>query len=177
MKKPKTVAHLLTVVDTCIKTSEARARLLESRGKGSSKKKQDDREVNSIDRGDRKDRRDHRYHVKQSSDQKGKRPFRRSDDAEKWCEIHHTSGHDLEECQTFLDRKKMSPPVAPEPQDARRGEHRQANPPDDDEQMGEINMIFECSMSIALKTQTRQEARAGDQPGLAHRAREKDEVV
>jgi hypothetical protein len=40
--------------------------------------------------------------------------------------------------------------VAPEP---RRGKYRQANPPDDDEQIGEINMIFEGSMSNALKTQ------------------------
>jgi hypothetical protein len=40
MKKPKTVADLLTVADICIKISEARARLLESRNMGPSKKKQ-----------------------------------------------------------------------------------------------------------------------------------------
>jgi hypothetical protein len=34
MKKPKTVADFLTVADVCIEASEARARLLESRGKG-----------------------------------------------------------------------------------------------------------------------------------------------
>jgi hypothetical protein len=34
MKKPKTVADLLAVTDVCIKASEARARLLESRGRG-----------------------------------------------------------------------------------------------------------------------------------------------
>jgi fructose 1,6-bisphosphatase len=34
MKKPKTVADLLAVADVCIKASEARARLLESRGRG-----------------------------------------------------------------------------------------------------------------------------------------------
>jgi fructose 1,6-bisphosphatase len=39
MKKPKTVADLLTVVDTCIMASKARARLLESHGNGPSKKK------------------------------------------------------------------------------------------------------------------------------------------
>jgi hypothetical protein len=33
VKKPKTVANLLTVADVCIEASEARARLLESRGK------------------------------------------------------------------------------------------------------------------------------------------------
>jgi hypothetical protein len=45
MKKPKTVADLLTVTDVCIEASEARARLLESRGKGLSKRR-DNREVN-----------------------------------------------------------------------------------------------------------------------------------
>jgi hypothetical protein len=47
----------------------------------------------------------------------------------------------------------MPPPVAPAPQDARWGEHRWANPPDNDEEMGEINMIFRGSMSIASKMQ------------------------
>jgi hypothetical protein len=53
MKKPKTVANLLAVADVCIEASKARDRLLESRGNGLSKKKQDDREVNTTDRGDR----------------------------------------------------------------------------------------------------------------------------
>jgi hypothetical protein len=103
MKKPKMVVDLLAVANVCIETSEAHARLLESRNKEPSKKKQDDREVNVIDRGDRKDHGDREYHSKQSSDQKEKRLFRRPDDAEKWCEIHRTSGHDLEECKSFLD--------------------------------------------------------------------------
>jgi hypothetical protein len=117
IKTPKTVAELLTVTDMCIEASEAQARFLESRGKGPSRKK-DDREINTADRGDCG------YRGKQSSEQKEKKPFRRPDDAEKWCEIHHTAGHDLEECKTFLDRKKMMPPAAPTPQDPRRGEHR-----------------------------------------------------
>jgi hypothetical protein len=62
MKKPRTVADLLAVTDVCIAASEAYARLLESRGKGPSKKKQDDQEVNTTDQGDHKDHRDHRYH-------------------------------------------------------------------------------------------------------------------
>jgi hypothetical protein len=115
MKKPKMVAGQLMVADVCIKTSEARVQLLESRSKRPLKKKQDDREVNVTDRGDRKDRGYHGYHGKQSSDQKENMPFRRPDNAEKWCEIHRTSGHDIEECKTFLDRKKMSSPVAPAP--------------------------------------------------------------
>jgi hypothetical protein len=41
MKKPKTVADLLAIADTCIEASEARARLLESRGKGTSRKRDD----------------------------------------------------------------------------------------------------------------------------------------
>jgi hypothetical protein len=150
MKKPKTVADLLAVANTCIEASEARARLLESRGKGPLKKKQDDRDVNMTDRGDLKD---HGDHDKQSSDQKEKRHFRHPDDAEKWCEIHHTLGHDLKECKTFLDQKKMPPPIALMPQDARRGEHRRVNPHNDDQQMGEINVIFRGSMSNASKTQ------------------------
>jgi hypothetical protein len=117
MKKPKMVADLLTVTDVCIEASEARAQFLESCGKGSMKK-QDDREVNKTYRGD------HRYHGKQSSDQKGKRPFRCPNDAENWCKIHHTIGHDLGECRTFLDHKKMLPPVVPAPQEPRHGDHR-----------------------------------------------------
>jgi hypothetical protein len=48
MKKHKTVADLLTVADVCIEASEARARLLESRGKAPSRKR-DDREVNTAE--------------------------------------------------------------------------------------------------------------------------------
>jgi hypothetical protein len=48
MKKPKMVTDLLAVADVCIEASKARARLLESRGKGASMKK-DDHEVNTAD--------------------------------------------------------------------------------------------------------------------------------
>jgi hypothetical protein len=102
MKKLMTVADLLAVVDVCIEASEAQARLLESQGKGTSRMKEY-HEVNTADRGNHKDRGDSGYHDKQSSEQKEKRHFRRPDDVEKWCEIHCTSGHDLEECKTFLD--------------------------------------------------------------------------
>jgi hypothetical protein len=47
----------------------------------------------------------------------------------------------------------MLPLAAPAPQDARRGKHHRANPPDNDEQMGEIKVIFGGSMSITLKMQ------------------------
>jgi hypothetical protein len=63
MKKPKTVVDLLSVADVCIEASEARARLLESRGKGPARRK-DDREVNTVVWGDRKDRRDQGFHGK-----------------------------------------------------------------------------------------------------------------
>jgi hypothetical protein len=148
MKKPKTVAELLAVADVCIEASEARAQLLESRGKGPSRKK-DNREVNTVDRGDHKDR---GYRGKQSSEQKEKRPFQCPDDAEKWCKIHRTARHDLKECKTFLDCRKMSPPAAPAPQDPRQSEHRREDP-DDDEHMADINVIFGGSMSITSKTQ------------------------
>jgi hypothetical protein len=116
MKKPKKVADLLTVVNVCIEASEARAGLLESWGKGTSRNK-DDHEVNTADRGDRRDRGDRGFHGKQSSEQKEKRPFWCLDDAEKCCEIHSTMGHDLEECKIFLDQKKMPRPAAPVPQE------------------------------------------------------------
>jgi hypothetical protein len=74
MKKPKMVADLLTVTDICREASEARARLLESCGKGPSRKR-DDREVNTAERGDQNDHGGHWYHGKQSLDQKEKRPF------------------------------------------------------------------------------------------------------
>jgi hypothetical protein len=101
---------------------------------------------------DRRDHKDHGDRSKQSSDQKEKRSFWCLDDTEKWCEIHCTSGHDLEECKTFLNRKKMPPSAVPTPQEAHRGEHRQVDQ-DGDEQMGEINVIFRDSMPIASKTQ------------------------
>jgi hypothetical protein len=74
MEKPKTVADLLTVADVCIEASEARARLLESRGKGPSRRR-DDREVNTAKQGDQKDRGGYRYRGKQYSYQKERRPF------------------------------------------------------------------------------------------------------
>jgi hypothetical protein len=66
MKKPKTVVGLLVITDVCIETFEARARLLESHGKGPSKKKED-QEVNTAKRGYYKDR---GYRSKLSSYQK-----------------------------------------------------------------------------------------------------------
>jgi hypothetical protein len=48
MKKLKTMANLLAVADMCIEASKARTRLLESRGKGTSRKKEE-REVNTTD--------------------------------------------------------------------------------------------------------------------------------
>jgi hypothetical protein len=53
--------------------------------------------INTADRGDRMDRGDRRFRDKKSSEQKEKRPFRRPDDVEKWCEIHHSAGNNLEE--------------------------------------------------------------------------------
>jgi hypothetical protein len=87
MKKPKTMADLLAVANVCIEASEARARLLESCGKGASRKKQDDWEVNTTNRGGS---RDHGYrgnHRQESLDQKENGPFHCPVDAEKWCKI------------------------------------------------------------------------------------------
>jgi hypothetical protein len=78
-------------------------------------------------------------------------PFCHPTNVEKWCEIHRTDGHDLEECKTFLDCKKMPPPP-PAAQESHRGEHGRVDP-DNEDQMDEINVIFGGSISIALKTQ------------------------
>jgi hypothetical protein len=59
-------------------------------------------------------------------------------------------GHDLKECKTFLDHKKM--PVQPAAQEPHRGEHHRADP-DNEDQMDEINVIFGGSLSITSKTQ------------------------
>jgi hypothetical protein len=108
MKKPKLVVDLLAVTDICIEASEAYARFLDSWNKGPSKKKQqEDRDVNTADRRDRGNRQ------QQPAEQKEKRPFHRPTDVEKWCEIHQAAGHDLEECKTFLNHRKMpEKPVA-----------------------------------------------------------------
>jgi hypothetical protein len=112
MKKPKMVPDLLTVIDVCIESYDARARLLESRGKETSQKKVD-HEVNIADWEDHRDRGDRGFHGKQSSEQKERRHFRCLGDSKKWCEIHRTMRHNLEEYKTFLYQKKMPPPAAP----------------------------------------------------------------
>jgi hypothetical protein len=60
-------------------------------------------------------------------------PFHRPDEAEKWCEIHCTSGHALEKCKTFQNHKKMPPTAAQVAQEPCWGKHRWANPLDVDE--------------------------------------------
>jgi hypothetical protein len=91
------VADLFTVASICIEASEARAQLLESRNKGSPRKKQqDDRGVNAADHGDHGNHGNCRNHQQQLVEQKEKNPFRRPDDVGKWCEINRTTGHDLE---------------------------------------------------------------------------------
>jgi hypothetical protein len=67
MKKHKMVADLLAVANVCIETFEAQAQLLESHGNGPLKRRQDDWEVNTTDRGDHGDC---GYRGKQSLDQK-----------------------------------------------------------------------------------------------------------
>jgi hypothetical protein len=62
MKEPRMVADLFTITNVFIEASEARARLLESHGTGPSKKKQDDLEVNTTDRGGHRDHGDRRNH-------------------------------------------------------------------------------------------------------------------
>jgi hypothetical protein len=51
-------------------------------------------------------------------------------DAEKWYEIHRTTGLDLDECRTYLDLKNiLEKPAAQEPH---RGKHRRADPNNDE---------------------------------------------
>jgi hypothetical protein len=148
MMKPKIVIDLLAVADVCIEASKARAQLLESCNKGPSKnKKQEDWEVNTADHGDRGN---HGNRQQQPTDQKEKRSFRQPANVEKWCQIHRTVGHDLEECKMFLDLKKMQKKLAA--QEPRRGEHCRTNSNNED-QMNKINVIFRGNLSITSKTQ------------------------
>jgi hypothetical protein len=110
------------------------------------KKRQDDQEVNTTYRGDRKD---HRNCQQQSSDQKEKRHFCRPDDVGKWCEIHRTSGHDLEECKFFLDRKKMPPPVAQVAQEPQRWASVQPH-------------VLRCNVDISFKPQDHPDTELSD---------------
>jgi hypothetical protein len=100
-KKPKTVVDLLAVTDVCIEASEARAQLLESHGTTLSKKKQDNRKVNTTDCGDHRDRRDHGNRQQQPTKQKERRLFLRTADVEKWCEIYRTDEHNLKSAGLF----------------------------------------------------------------------------
>jgi hypothetical protein len=59
----------------------------------------------------------------------------------------------------------MTPPAAPVAQEPCRGENHRVDP-DGDEQMGEINVVFRGSMSIASKTQGKKLER---EIGLAQR--------
>jgi hypothetical protein len=152
MKKPKPVADLLAVADIYIEALEARAWLLESRNKGPSKKKQqEDWEVNIVDCVERDNCGNHRNRQQHLADQKEKRPFQRPADTEKWCEIHRTARHNLEECKNFLECKKMlEKPATQEPQ---RGEHRRTDPDNEDQMDDDINVIFRGSLSITSKIQ------------------------
>jgi hypothetical protein len=67
-------------------------------------------------------------------------------------------------------------PEKPTTQEAWQGEHRWVNL-DNEDQMDEINVIFEGSLSITSKTHRKKLERERDQPGSVHRARKKDEVV
>jgi hypothetical protein len=73
---------------------------------------------------------DHENREQQPAKQKEKRSFCRPANAEKWCEIHHISWHDLEECKTILDRKKMQEKSIA--QESWWGEHHRADPDNDD---------------------------------------------
>jgi hypothetical protein len=64
----------------------------------------------------------------------------------------------------------------PAAQEPRHGEHRRANP-DNDDQMDEINVIIGGSMSIASKTLGEKLEKKRDQHGSTHQAIEKNEVI
>jgi hypothetical protein len=82
--------------------------------------------------------------------------YKRPDGVEKWCDIHWSGSHSLEECRIYQEQKKKDVKAAPAQPEPHRGEHRRADANGDEEDhYPKSGVIFRGSTAIVSKTKSK----------------------